>query len=127
VLDAPALDWDRIVSWTGAERGIPGWITALGKQATTLRTGLDWNELSQPAHADAFATPILIFHGDADDTVPLEVSEAFAAARPELVTLHVFESAGHVESANVDRTRYAETIEAWLRGLGIGGNGTGPE
>jgi fermentation-respiration switch protein FrsA (DUF1100 family) len=63
---------------------------------------------------------MLIFHGDADDTVPIAVSEEFARARPDLVELHEIHGAGHVESANVDADGYAAIITTWLGGRRIG-------
>ena len=86
----------------------------------TMRSGLRWSELTQTPHAREFTTPMLIFHGDADATVPIAVSQRFAAARPDLVTFCVVQGAGHVESANVDPDRYAATLASWLRARGIG-------
>lgn len=120
VLDAPALDWAVIVGEEGRRRHVPGVVTAWGKLVASLRSGLRWEDLSQLQNAAAFATPMLVFHGDADDTVPVELSRKFAAARPDLVALHVTPGAGHVESANVDPAGYAATIEQWLRARGIG-------
>jgi fermentation-respiration switch protein FrsA (DUF1100 family) len=62
----------------------------------------------------------LILHGDADETVPIDVSRAFVAARPDIVTLHVVPGAGHVEAVNFEPALYASSIQRWLRGLGIG-------
>jgi uncharacterized protein len=120
VLDAPALDWNSVLALAGQQRRVPMAITELGKTVTTLRSGLRWNELVQVGYADGFTTPMLVFHGDADLVVPIEVSERFAAARPDLVTLHRVAGAGHVESANFDRVAYDATLAAWLLAHGIG-------
>jgi len=118
VLDAPALDWSSIISEEGRRRGVPGPITEWGKWVAARRGGLRWDDLSQIRHADEFRTPILIFHGDADETVPVESSVAFAAVRSDLVTLHIVKGAGHVESVNVEPTDYAAALAHWLSGLG---------
>jgi alpha-beta hydrolase superfamily lysophospholipase len=120
VLDAPALDWNAVLALAGSQLGVPGPITEFGKLVASLRSGLRWRELTQVSHAGEFSTPMLVLHGDADDTVPVEVSRRFAAARPDLVTLHVIEGAGHVESANVNPDRYAAIVSGWLRERGIG-------
>jgi len=120
VLDAPALDWNAVLAKEAGNRGVPQFVTNLGKAVASWRSGIQWDELTQVHHAAALRTPILILHGDADATVPIAVSRTFAAARPDLVTLVAFPGAGHVESANFDAARYAATIEDWLRVRGIG-------
>jgi alpha-beta hydrolase superfamily lysophospholipase len=120
VLDAPALDWSTVISDQGRREGVPAAITGWGMAFSATRAGFRWDDLSHMRHAREFATPMLIFHGDADQTVPARTSEVFAAARPDLVTLHIVKGAGHVESANVDPERYAATIGAWLRRHGVG-------
>ena len=87
---------------------------------TTLRTGIRWDDLTQVRYAEGFATPMLIFHGQADQTVPPAVSDRFAAARPDLVRLVRVEGANHVESANVDAARYAWELTTWLEAHGFG-------
>ena len=119
VLDAPVLDWSAVLDEAARQRHVSGAITELGKWVASLRTGLRWSELEQAPHAAAFSTPMLILHGDADDVVPIAVSEKFAKARPDLVTFHAIAGAGHVESANVDREGYAATIVAWLGERGV--------
>lgn len=115
VLDAPALDWNVVIGVEGAKRHVPAVITEWGKIVTSLRSGLQWNELDQAAHAREFSTPMLILHGSGDDVVPLTVSERFARARQDLVTLEVFPGAGHVESVNFDRLHYDRVLTRWLR------------
>jgi hypothetical protein len=120
VLDAPALDWNAVIGLAGRQRRMPGFITELGKIAASMRSGIRWEDLDQILHAAEFSTPMLVLHGEVDATVPIELSERFAAVRPDLVTLHRTPGAGHVESANVDPDGYAATISGWLRERGIG-------
>jgi uncharacterized protein len=61
-----------------------------------------------------FDVPILLFHGDRDETVPVESSDAFAEARPDLVTYQSVHGAGHVEPWNLDPEGYRETVERFL-------------
>ena len=57
---------------------------------------------------------MLVFHQTGDPTVPVAISEALAAARPDLVTLERFGGDGHVQSWNVDRPRYERAVRAFL-------------
>jgi pimeloyl-ACP methyl ester carboxylesterase len=57
---------------------------------------------------------VLVFHQTGDPTVPVAISEALAAARPDLVTLERFAGDGHVQSWNIDRARYERTLRAFL-------------
>src|SRR5262245_23199921 len=120
VLDAPALDWNAVVALSGKHRGVPPLVTEWGKVVASWRSGLDWNDLVQAGHAPEFSTPMLIFHGEEDATVPIEVSRRFAAARPDLVTFVATPGAGHVESANLNPERYASILDRWLRDRNVG-------
>ena len=120
VLDAPALDWAVMFDREGQRRGVPWLLTAWGKSVAGVRGGFRWEELSQVRFAADFSTPMLVFHGEADETVPVELSRSFAAARPDLVTLRVTPAVGHVESANADPERYAAVLRGWLTAHGIG-------
>ena len=44
----------------------------------------------------------------------METSDAFAEARPDLVTYQRIHGAGHVESWNLDPEGYRETVERFL-------------
>lgn len=114
VLDAPVLDWDTTLRAAAAERRIPGWLTPVARAVTTLRTGIRWNRVDQVARAEELATPILLFHGTADAAVPVETSDAFAAARPDLVTYVRVEGAGHVHSWNHDPEAYESRLREFL-------------
>ena len=46
----------------------------------TLRYGVDWSSYDYRAYACALQVPLLLFHGDEDDTVPVASSRSFAEA-----------------------------------------------
>lgn len=118
VLDAPFLSMDATLELSAAERGIPDPLVepllAVTKAISDLRADLPFDELEHVAAADTFAVPMLIFHGDADRTVPVEPSRAFAAARPDLVDYVEVEDTDHVRAWNVDPARYESLVRDFL-------------
>lgn len=93
---------------------MPESLVPIGMTASELRAGVDYDALDQVANAEVFDTPILLFHGTADRTVPVSLSDRFAAARPDLVTYVRVEGAEHVTSWNVDRSRYESAVRDFL-------------
>lgn len=114
ILDAPALDWDATLTLEARERGLPHVVVPITKFVSSFRAGIDWSALDQVEHAGEFDAPMLLFHGDQDKTVPVESSDAFAEARPDLVSYQRVRGADHVESWNIDPEGYRETVEKFL-------------
>jgi uncharacterized protein len=121
VLDAPALDLGAVIDRGAVDRDlpvlgtpVPPALTEVAKGIAGLRWHLDWGQLDYVARAGRLATPMLVFHQTGDPTVPVAISEALAAARPDLVTLERFGGDGHVQSWNVDRPRYERALRAFL-------------
>jgi fermentation-respiration switch protein FrsA (DUF1100 family) len=115
ILDAPALDWDATFTLGARQRSLPpGVAVPIIKTISSFRTGIDWSALDQIEHASEFVAPILLFHGDRDETVPAESSANFAEVRQDLVTLRRIPKAGHVESWNVDPEGYREAVGQFL-------------
>ncbi|MGH2610015.1 MAG: hypothetical protein ACRDHF_13125, partial [Tepidiformaceae bacterium] len=79
------------------------------------RAGLRWEPLD---YHTSFARdlPVLLFHGDSDDTIPVALSDTFAADR-ENVIYHRVPGAGHVRSWNADRPRYEAAVRDFLAAL----------
>lgn len=129
ILDAPALDLGGMVSARAGDTDvIPGipwkvpWtLTFTAKKFAEIQYGVNWWVLDYLSRSGSIAVPILLLHGDADDTVPVQQSIELADARADLVTLEVFEGAGHVRSWNVDPDRYERVVRRFLSEiLGIG-------
>ncbi len=124
VLDAPMLDFGAAVDLGASNRSlpviglpIPATLTASAKWIAGLRYDVDWDRLDYLERVTEIETPILLFHGAADDLVPVATSDELAAMRPDLVTYQRVDSARHLESWNVDPTGYERALTDFLAGL----------
>lgn len=116
ILDAPALDWKAILSFNAKKMGLPSLLADPVEWAIDLRIKPNWASLDALDHPGDFHLPILLFHGLDDEVVPISSSDAFAKELPGWVTYYRVPYAGHVESWNVDPSRYAQRVDAFLGG-----------
>ena len=114
ILDAPMLDFGATVDLGTREKGYPALFSTVAKAFAGLRFGIDWEELDYLRGADGLDVPILLFHGDADDVVPVETSDALAKARPDLVKYIRVADTGHVQAWNTDRAVYEAAVKAFI-------------
>jgi alpha-beta hydrolase superfamily lysophospholipase len=114
VLDSPVLDWAPVLAHAGRQLGLPPLVLSLAKRIVAVRTGLRWERLNQMRRVGELSVPVLIVHGDADETVPAVTSGAYAAARPDLVTYLPVHGAGHVEGWTSDRDGYGEALRRFV-------------
>jgi alpha-beta hydrolase superfamily lysophospholipase len=117
VLDAPALDWQAILSFNASEMGLPSFAADPVEWAIGARIDADWSGLDALRHPGDFHLPILLFHGTEDETVPIATSDRFAKELPGWVTYYRVPHAGHVESWNVDPARYEQRLTVFLSRL----------
>jgi len=127
IFDSPVLDLEAVVDAGADDRGIPAIITAAAKGIAALRFDVDWDALDQVERAAEFDPnlPILLFHGTEDATVPVESSDAFAAAL-ESVQYERIEGADHVYPWNVNPVGYERTVLDFLAGLQVPTDEAGP-
>jgi len=117
ILDAPALDFQAAVRLQAGDRQVPGLVTDVAETIAAVRYGIDWNALNYLNGAGQLRAPILLFHGEADREVPIETSDALAAARPDLVHYIRTPTAGHVRSWNVGPDAYSAAVMDFLSSL----------
>ena len=131
VLDAPVFDWRTTLSANAKAAGLPRPFVHLG--FTILRSkALRWvTGLAEPicldsldwlARAPELNKPVLVLHGQKDDTTPFEASKKASSLRPELVQLVEFESVGHSLEWNVDSEKWERSVEEWFYGLPLVGS-----
>jgi len=115
VFDSPVLDLEGMLDYG---RGpVSRSIAEMGQQLARLRFNMEWSELDQVARADQFDVPILAMHGARDEVTPISITEAFAAARPDLVRFVRFEQGGHDDLWNIDSRRYEQEVMSFIDGL----------
>ncbi|MFL5873253.1 MAG: alpha/beta hydrolase family protein [Solirubrobacterales bacterium] len=118
VLDAPVLDWQAVLSFNATQMGFPSFLAKPVEWAIGARIDADWEGLDAIAHPEDFQLPILLFHGEDDDVVPISTSDDFAAELPREVTYFRVPDAGHTEAWNVDPRHYERRLNTFLRRLG---------
>ena len=121
VLDAPMLNFSQTVDFNASQMKLPllgiplpQSLTDSAKWISSLRFGVAWNQLNYLAKANKFNTPILLFQGLADKTVPPITSNELAIDRPRLVTYFTTAGAGHLESWNFHPNRYDSELKSFL-------------
>jgi pimeloyl-ACP methyl ester carboxylesterase len=120
VFDAPALDLNSIVDYGAAQTtlpvvgtSVPGALTGAAKWIVSWRDDLNWASVDHRP-GNWLHVPSLVFHGTADDTVPISLSDALRATHPDLVEEIRVRDAGHVESWNLDPDAYQARESAFL-------------
>ena len=114
VLDAPMLNFNATIDLGVRQKGYPVLVASVAKAFAKFRFGVDWAGLNYLKGANSLNAPILLFHGDADTTVPEETSVALAKARPDLVEYISVPGALHVGSWNRDPEAYEAAVNIFL-------------
>lgn len=128
ILESPVVDWRIVLDYQARELGIPNSVAGLA--ITTLgspwahglvgaESAIPFDRLDVVARAEELRQPILILHSDDDGFVPSDASHELAEARPDLVTLQVFDTARHTKLWNYDQERWSRAITGWLEQQGL--------
>ncbi|GAA5532988.1 alpha/beta hydrolase [Deinococcus aluminii] len=113
ILDSPALEWRALLRHHARRLHIP-WAAGPLERATVFRSKQDFAAVDHLSATDTFATPMLVFHGTADITVPVEQSDALSQARPDLVEYVRAEGAEHIRVWNVDPAGYEGAVAGFV-------------
>jgi pimeloyl-ACP methyl ester carboxylesterase len=89
-------------------------LVAAAELIARMRCGVNWSATAYLDDVTWLRVPALVTHGVDDAAVPVSISATFKRLCPSLVTLEVFPGAGHLESWNTDRARYASLVESFL-------------
>jgi len=118
ILEAPVLAWGPVLRWAARDRGLPAPVIPLilptTMALTRARTGIDWERLRHIDRPESFTRPTLLIHGDADETVPVELARTLAKLAPDTVEFEEFAGAGHIRNWNADSVRYEATVRRFI-------------
>jgi pimeloyl-ACP methyl ester carboxylesterase len=117
ILDAPVLNLEAVVDAGVRSRGVPDFLIRPGKWLVRRRHGVDWDALDYLKAASNLRVPILLFHGDADSLIPVQISDRLAALRPDIVTYVRVPGATHGHCWNMARDTYEEAVHHFFQDL----------
>ncbi len=120
VLDAPMLDLHAAVGHQADQHLLPviGRLPAsliwTAETIASARFGVDWSAISYLDETTWLKVPALVTHGEDDPRVPVSTSIRLSDLEPSLVTFERFPGARHLESWNIDRSRYTSLVQSFL-------------
>ncbi len=117
ILDSPMLDFSATVDHGVRQRGAIRFLTPLGKFIAGFRFGINWRDLNYLAHAGQLDTPILLFHGDEDEIIPIKTSDALSRIRPDIVKYVRGAGVLHAASWNDDPAIYEAEVRDFILAL----------
>jgi uncharacterized protein len=84
-----------------------------------VKTGAFYKDMCPIRHMPNLETPILFIHGDADTYIPCSHSINLYNSKKGVKELYVAKGAKHASSILVDRNKYEEVVDTFLRNLNI--------
>ena len=119
IYEAPVINFWESVEVNGAARypWVPQQLFGYFKIFTEIRYGIDFENMNFTDNVINSKIPVLLFHGDDDEWVPVEMSDLIAENRDTNFTYIRYENVGHVTSWNADPDNYVYQLDTFLSGL----------
>lgn len=117
VLESPVIDWRRTLAHNGRRLWIPPFVGSearLWLESPTLsrmvgmERPVDFDSMDFLARADEVAQPVLILHGDGDNSTPISASREFARIHGN--TTLVETKSRHTSGWNVDQHLWSDSV-----------------
>lgn len=115
VLDAPMTHLEQTVEHGAQLAGLPVRFLAISNRVAAWRYRFRWSDFDYLKTLPGLRVPVLLFHGDRDTTIPVELSDEVAASRPDIVQYVRVPDADHVRAWNMDPAAYLETVREFVR------------
>ena len=119
IYEAPVINFWESVEVNGAARypWVPSQLFGYFKIFTEVRYGVDFQKMDFTNAVINSEIPVLLFHGDDDEWVPVEMSDFVAKNRDKNFTYIRYKNVGHVTSWNADPDNYVYQLSLFLEGL----------
>ena len=115
ILESPALDLNKIIEMKAAEIPLlPRGAEYPVKKLVSRMVGLRWEDLNYLKRTEELSTPMLLIHSQADETVPVSLSDQLATQRPDIVTYLRLENALHAAAWNSDKEVVESSIGTFI-------------
>jgi pimeloyl-ACP methyl ester carboxylesterase len=117
ILDCPVVDWTETLQLNGRMLNIPSAWTWTAMRIIERRLRVRLPALDHRPYAARLDVPTLIILDEDDAVVATGPTLEFASSRPDLVTLHKTQDAGHCRSWNLDPAGYEAAVRSFLAGV----------
>ncbi len=117
ILDAPMLNLGATVDFRAMQLGGARFFSGIGKFISTLRFDMNWEDLDYISRVEQLTLPLLLFHGDADTTVPVESSDSLATRWSRMLSYVPIPDATHIRSWNMYPGLYEKAVRRFLQDL----------
>ena len=119
IYEAPVISFWESVEVNGSARfpWLPKALFSYFKIFTEIRYSVDFNSMDFRDAVINSSIPTLLFHGDDDEWVPVEMSDLIAESRNANFTYIRYENVGHVTSWNADPDNYFYQLSEFLSNL----------
>ena len=115
ILESPALDLNKIIEMKAAEIPLlPRGAEYPVKKLVSRMVGLKWEDLNYLKRTEELSTPMLLIHSQADETVPVSLSDQLATQRPDIVPYLSLENALHAAAWNTDKEVVESSIGTFI-------------
>lgn len=122
VLISPALDWPAIINSALQRAGLPVWLrrwtianfnTVRGPASQSIK----WQDMPATSSSTDPQFPTLVFHGSADQSVPVDCSRCYAARHSQKVSYYEFQNAHHTLEWNTAPEVWEQAVQDWCRSI----------
>jgi pimeloyl-ACP methyl ester carboxylesterase len=117
ILDAPMLDFGATVDLGAMQLGVPQVFVTIGKFISSFRFDINWEELNYINRADQLTIPLLLFHGNEDTTVPVQISDSLVTRWAGMLTYVPIGGATHIRSWNMNPVLYEREVSRFIQDL----------
>ena len=119
IYEAPVISFWESVEVNGSARfpWLPKALFSYFKIFTEIRYSVDFDSMDFRDAVINSSIPTLLFHGDDDEWVPVEMSDLIAESRNANFTYIRYENVGHVTSWNADPDNYFYQLSEFLSNL----------
>ena len=119
ILEAPTFNFIESVEVNGQARfpWLPESLFDYYTWLAEVRFGIDFDSMDYREAVIDSTVPMLLFHGDDDEWIPVSLSDFIASKRDKNLTYMRYENVGHVQAWNADPELYIKTVSNFLTSL----------
>lgn len=114
ILDAPMTHLAETVRHGARQAGLPTRFLDVSNRVASRRYGFQWQDFDYLDVLRGLEVPVLLFHGDADATIPVDLSDSVASMRPDIIQYVRVPDAGHVRAWNINPEAYLDTVRKFV-------------